>query len=37
VRVGTGAKLDYQFAALLGYKIKSKRTLKGGYRYLFVD
>jgi hypothetical protein len=31
------AKLDYQFAALLGYKVGSKWTLGVGYRYLFVD
>lgn len=31
------AKLDYQFAALLGYKVGSKWTLGAGYRYLFVD
>jgi hypothetical protein len=31
------AKLDYQFATLLGYKIGSKWTLLAGYRYLFVD
>ena len=31
------AKLDYQFAALLGYKISSRWTLSAGYRYLFVD
>ncbi len=31
------AKLDYQFAALLGYKVKPKWTLLAGYRYLFVD
>lgn len=31
------AKLDYQFAALLGYKICPKGTLQAGYRYLFVD
>jgi hypothetical protein len=31
------AKLDYQFAALLGYKICPKWTLLAGYRYLFVD
>jgi hypothetical protein len=34
---GTGAKLDYQFAALLGYKLSSRWTLEAGYRYLFVD
>lgn len=31
------AKLDYQFAALLGYKLRPKWTLSAGYRYLFVD
>lgn len=31
------AKLDYQFAALLGYKIARKWTLLAGYRYLFID
>lgn len=31
------AKLDYQFAALLGYRICPKWTLLAGYRYLFVD
>lgn len=31
------AKLDYQFAALLVYKICSKVNLEAGYRYLFVD
>jgi hypothetical protein len=31
------SKLDYQFAALLGYKICPKWTLLAGYRYLFVD
>jgi hypothetical protein len=31
------AKLDYQFATLLGYKLSPKWTLLAGYRYLFVD
>lgn len=31
------AKLDYQFAVLLGYKLSPKWTLEAGYRYLFVD
>lgn len=31
------AKLDYQFAALLSYKMCPKWTLSAGYRYLFVD
>ena len=31
------AKLDYQFAAVVGYKIAPKWTLVAGYRYLFVD
>jgi hypothetical protein len=34
---GASAKLDYQFATLLGYKICPKWTLIAGYRYLFVD
>jgi hypothetical protein len=34
---GATSQLDYQFAALLGYKIKPKWTLSAGYRYLFVD
>jgi hypothetical protein len=31
------AKLDYQFVAVLGYKICPKVILGAGYRYLFVD
>lgn len=31
------AKLDYQFATLLGYKISPRWTLGAGYRYLFID
>jgi hypothetical protein len=31
------AKLDYQFATLLGYKLRPKWTLEAGYRYLFVN
>jgi hypothetical protein len=34
---GASAKLDYQFATLLGYKLCPKWTLVAGYRYLFVD
>lgn len=34
---GATADLDYQFAALLGYKVAQKWTLEAGYRYLFVD
>jgi hypothetical protein len=34
---GASAKLDYQFAALLGYKMCPKWTLQAGYRYLFID
>jgi hypothetical protein len=34
---GASAKLDYQFAAVLGYKLCPKWTLQAGYRYLFVD
>lgn len=31
------AKLDYQFATLLGYKLCPRASLVAGYRYLFVD
>jgi hypothetical protein len=31
------ANLDYQFAAVLAYKLSSRWTLVAGYRYLFVD
>jgi hypothetical protein len=31
------AKLDYQFAAVLGYKVGTNWTLLAGYRYLYVD
>src|SRR5262249_4802831 len=31
------AKLDYQFAALLSYKVSTRWTVSAGYRYLFVD
>jgi hypothetical protein len=31
------AKLDYEFATLLGYKVCPKWTLVAGYRYLFID
>jgi hypothetical protein len=31
------AKLDYQFATVLGFKVSPKWTLQAGYRYLFVD
>jgi hypothetical protein len=31
------AKLDYQWGALLGYKVCPKWTLQAGYRYLFID
>jgi hypothetical protein len=34
---GAGSQLDYQFAALLGYKIKPKLALQAGFRYLYVD
>jgi len=34
---GASAKLDYQFATLLSYKICPKWTMVAGYRYLFVD
>jgi opacity protein-like surface antigen len=31
------AKVDYQFAVMLGYKVHPKWTLQAGYRYLFID
>lgn len=31
------AKLDYQYAALLGFRVSRKWTLQAGYRYLYVD
>jgi hypothetical protein len=31
------AKLDYQFATLLSYKLCARWTLQVGYRYLFID
>jgi hypothetical protein len=34
---GTGSQLEYQWAGLLGYKIKPALTLQAGYRYLNVD
>jgi len=34
---GTGSQLEYQFAGLLGYRIKPTWTLQAGYRYLGVD
>ncbi len=34
---GATSKLDYQFAAVLRYKIHPKWTLGAGYRYFFVD
>jgi hypothetical protein len=34
---GASAKQDYQFGALLGYKLCPKWTLQAGYRYLFID
>lgn len=34
---GETARLDYQFATLLGYKLSSRWTLAAGYRYLFID
>ena len=33
----TGSKLEYQFAGLLGYRIKPALTLQAGYRYLNLD
>jgi len=34
---GTGSKLDYQFAGLLGYRLTPRLTLQAGYRYMGVD
>jgi hypothetical protein len=34
---GAGSQLDYQFGALLGYRIKPTVVLQAGYRYLSVD
>jgi hypothetical protein len=34
---GTGSQLEYQFAALLGYRIKPALVLQAGYRYLNID
>ncbi|WP_157466704.1 hypothetical protein [Edaphobacter aggregans] len=34
---GGGADLDYQFAALLGYRIKPKIAIQAGWRYLDVN
>jgi hypothetical protein len=34
---GTGSQLEYQWAGLLGYKMKPGWTLQAGYRYLNVD
>ena len=34
---GTGSQLEYQFAGLLGYKIKPNWTLLAGYRYMGID
>jgi len=33
----TGSQLEYQWAGLLGYRIKPALTLEAGYRYLNVD
>ena len=33
----TGSQLEYQWGALLGYKIKPRLALQVGYRYLNVD
>ena len=34
---GAGSQLDYQFGALLGFRIKPSVVLQAGYRYLSVD
>jgi YfaZ precursor len=33
----TGSKLEYEFAGLIGYRIKPALTLQVGYRYLNLD
>ena len=33
----TGSLLDYQFGAILGYRVKPAVVLQAGYRYLSVD
>ena len=33
----TGSLLDYQFGAILGYRVKPAIVLQAGYRYLSVD
>ena len=33
----TGSQLEYQWAGVLGYKIKPALTLQAGYRYINVD
>jgi hypothetical protein len=34
---GVGSQLEYQWVALLGYRIKPAFTLQAGYRYLNID
>jgi hypothetical protein len=34
---GANAKLDYQVAGLLGFRVTKKLTMQAGYRYLYVD
>jgi len=34
---GTGSKLDYRFAGLLGYRLTPRLTLQAAYHYLGVD
>ena len=34
---GANAKLDYQVAGLLGFRVTKKWTVQAGYRYLYVD
>jgi len=34
---GANARLDYQVAGLLGFRVSKKWVLQAGYRYLYVD
>ena len=34
---GTGSQLEYQWAGVLGYRVKAAWTLQAGYRYLYID
>lgn len=34
---GANARLDYQVAGLLGFRVTKKWVVQAGYRYLYVD